>query len=42
MKKMTEVGIAFEVLEYGKVAPIVWKKFTFHLVWYVKMGFTQK
>ena len=39
---MTEVGVAFEVLEYRKVAPIGWKKVTGHLVWDVNMDFTWK
>ena len=41
-KEMTEVGIAFEVLEDGQLAPIGWKKVTGHLVWDVKMDFTRK
>ena len=41
-KDMTEVGVVFEVLEDGKVAPIGWKKVTVPLLWYVNMGFTQK
>ena len=41
-KDMTEVGIAFKVLEDGNVASINWKKFTGHLVWGFKMDFTRK
>jgi hypothetical protein len=42
-KEMTEIGIAFEVLEDGAVAPIGWKKVSGHLVWDVtKMDFTRK
>ena len=41
-KEMTEVGIAFKVLEYGKVDLIGWKKFTSNPVWDVKMDFTRK
>ena len=35
-KEMAEVGIAFKVLEDVKVAPIGWKKVTFHLVCNIK------
>jgi hypothetical protein len=41
-KEMTEVGVAFEVLEEGIKAPIGWSKVTGHLVWDVKMDFTRK
>ena len=41
-KDMTEVGIDFEVLRYRKVAPIVWKKVTGHLVWDVNIILTHK
>ena len=41
-KEMTEVGIAFEVLEHGEKAPKGWSKVTGHLVWDVKMDFTRK
>jgi len=41
-KKMTEVGVAFEVLEEEMKAPIGWSKVTGHLVWDVKMDFTRK
>ncbi len=41
-KKMTEVGVAFEVLEENIKAPTGRSKVTGHLVWDVKMGLTQK
>jgi hypothetical protein len=41
-KEMTEVGVAFEVLEEGIKAPIGWSKVTGHLDWDVKMDFTRK
>jgi Reverse transcriptase (RNA-dependent DNA polymerase) len=41
-KEMTEIGIAFEVLEEGMMAPKGWSKVTGHLVWDVKMDFTRK
>ena len=41
-KEMTEVGIAFEVLEHGEKAPKGWSKVTGRLVWDVKMDFTRK
>jgi hypothetical protein len=41
-KEITEVGVAFEVLEEGAQAPIGWRKVTGHLVWDVKMDFTRK
>jgi hypothetical protein len=41
-KEMTEVGVAFEVLEKGIKAPIGWSKVTGHLIWDVKMDFTGK
>ena len=41
-KEMTEVGIAFELLEEGQGVPTGWKKVTGHLVWDVKMDFTRK
>jgi hypothetical protein len=41
-KEMTEVGVAFEVLEEEMKAPIGWSKVTGHLVWDVKMDFTRK
>jgi hypothetical protein len=41
-KEMTEVGVAFEVLEEELKAPIGWSKVTGHLIWDVKMDFTRK
>ena len=41
-KEMTNVGIAFEVLHDGVMAPPGWKKVTGHLIWDVKMDFTRK
>ena len=41
-KEMTNVGIAFEVLAEGAVAPPGWHKVTGHLVFDVKMDFTRK
>jgi hypothetical protein len=41
-KGMTEVGVAFEVIEEDKKASIGWSKVTGHLVWDVKMDFTRK
>jgi hypothetical protein len=40
--EMTEVGVAFEVLDEGISAPKGWSKVTGHLVWDVKMDFTRK
>jgi hypothetical protein len=41
-KEMHNVGVAFEVLEEAKMAPVGWSKVTGHLVWDVKMDFTRK
>ncbi len=41
-KEMTEVGVAFEVLDEGISAPKGWHKVTGHLIWDVKMDFTRK
>jgi hypothetical protein len=41
-KEMHNVGVAFEVLEEGKKAPVGWSKVTGHLVWDVKMDFSRK
>ena len=41
-KEMTNVGIAFEVLEEGEKAPVAWRKVSRHLVFNVKMDFTRK
>jgi hypothetical protein len=40
--EMTNVGIAFEVLESGKMTPVGWSKVTGHMVFDVKMDFTCK
>lgn len=40
--EMVNVGVAFEVLDEGKPAPIGWHKVTGHLVFDVKMDFTRK
>ena len=40
--EMTEVGVAFEVLEEGQQPPVGWRKVTGHLVWDCKMDFTRK
>jgi hypothetical protein len=39
---MYNIGVAFEVLEDGRVAPAGFTKVTGHLVWDVKMDFTRK
>ena len=39
---MTEVGVAFEVLDDGIRAPVGCSKLTGHLLWDVKMDFTRK
>jgi hypothetical protein len=41
-KEMTEVGVAFEVLDEGVPAPKGTSEVTGHLVWDVKMDFTRK
>jgi hypothetical protein len=41
-KEMNKVGVAFKVLEENIKAPVGWSKVTGHLVWDVKMDFTQK
>jgi hypothetical protein len=42
-KEMTEISIAFEVLDGGISSPKGWHKVTEHLVWWdVKMDFTRK
>lgn len=41
-KEMYNIGVAFEVLEDGKLAPAGYTKVTGHLVWDVKMDFTRK
>ena len=41
-KEMTNVGIAFEVLQEGKRAPPGWRHVTGHIIWDLKMDFTRK
>ena len=42
MKEMYNVSVAFELLDEGQKAPAGWHKVTGHLIWDVKMDFTQK
>eukprot|EP00957_Ditylum_brightwellii_P155243 11818488-Ditylum_brightwellii.AAC.2 len=39
---MTNIDIAFELLNSGQSTPIGWSKVTGHLIWDVKMDFTRK
>ena len=41
-KEMHEVGVAFEILDGNRVAPVGWRKVTGHLVFDAKMDFTRK
>ena len=41
-KEMYNVGVAFEILAEGQLAPRGWHKVMGHLVWDVKMDFTRK
>ena len=41
-KEMTNIGIAFEILDKDTLVPVCWKKETVHLIWDVKMDVTQK
>ena len=41
-KEMFNVGIAFEVVEEKQSAPLGWSQVSGHLVWDVKIDFTQK
>jgi hypothetical protein len=41
-KEMTNVSIAFEILDEGEPAPNDWKQSSGHLIWDVKMDFTRK
>jgi len=41
-EEMTNVSVAFEVLEEGEYVPVGWSKSTGHLIWDVKMDFTRK
>ena len=40
--EMINVGVAFEILEEGQMAPLGWNKASGHLIWDVKMDFTRK
>ena len=40
-KEMTNVGIAFTILDDGVKAPLVWRKASDHLLFDVKMDFTR-
>ena len=39
---MTNIGIAFEILDKDTPVPVGWKNATGHLIWDVKMDFTWK
>ena len=39
---MTNIGIAFEILDKDTPVPVGWRKATGHLLWDVKMDFTRK
>ena len=41
-KDMHNVSIAFEIIPTGAPVPVEWKKSSGHLIWNVKMAFTQK
>ena len=41
-KEMSNVGIAFDILDEGSQAPICWSKESGHLIFDVKMDFTRK
>jgi hypothetical protein len=40
--EMTNIGVAFELLEEKQPSPPGWKKVTGHLIWDLKMDFTRK
>ena len=40
--EMYNIGVAFEILEDGKSAPVGYTKVSGHLIWSVKMDFTRK
>ena len=40
-KEMNNVGIAFEILDEDKSAPVGWSNESGHLIFNVKMDFTQ-
>ena len=39
---MTNISIAFEILDKDNLVPVGWKKETGHIIWDVKMDFTRK
>ena len=41
-KEMTNIGIAFEILDKDNPVSVGWEKATGHLIWDVKMVFTLK
>ena len=41
-KEMQNVSVAFEILPTGAPVPVGWKKSSGHLIWDVKIYFTQK
>ena len=41
-KEMHNVSVAFEILPTGAPVPVGWKKSSGHLIWYLKIYFTQK
>ena len=41
-KEMQNVSVAFEILPTGAPVPVGWKKSSRHLIWDVKIYFTQK
>ena len=41
-KEMTNISIAFEILDKDTLVPVGWKKVTRYLIWDVKMNFTWK
>ena len=41
-KEMSNVSVAFEILEPGQPIPVGWTKSSGHLVWDLKMDFTRK
>ena len=41
-KEMMNIGVTFEILPGGQLAPNVWRQATGHLVFDVKIDFTQK
>ena len=41
-KEMTNICIAFEILDKDTPVPMGWKKATGHIIWDVKIDFTRK